>query len=32
MDYVEDVCMTTFTLDQAGRMDKQWNVFRQSID
>jgi hypothetical protein len=29
MDYVDDVCMTDFTLDQAARMDKQWKVFRQ---
>ena len=29
MDYVDDVCMTDFTLDQTARMDKQWKVFRQ---
>ena len=29
MDYVDDVCMTDFSLDQAARMDKQWKVFRQ---
>jgi hypothetical protein len=29
MDYVDDVCMTDFTPDQAVRMDRQWKTFRQ---
>jgi hypothetical protein len=28
MDYVDDVCMTEFTADQAKRMQKQWHAFR----